>query len=201
MSQRLRVIYIPGVGDAKPTFQRRVVGSWRLWGVEPELFQINWSADISWESRNEALLRHIDTLHAEGKTVALVGASAGGSAAIAAYGARKSSLVGVVTICGKLKNPSDIGPKYRNANPPLLAAVSASDATLKTLSAADKSRILTRRAVFDEVVTTKSDSMVDGAKNQVSPTIFHALTIGLQLIFGAPTFLRFLKRQTVKSTL
>ncbi len=156
---------------------------------------MNWAENAEWEAKIGSLLSRIDELKAGGKTVALVGASAGGSVVINAYTARKADIAGVVTLCAKLKNPSDIGPKYRNANPPLIDSVAGSEQSLKTLDAHDRARILTRRAFYDEVVTTKSDSIIEGARNQISPTLFHALTIGLQLLFGAPSFLRFLKRQ------
>ena len=195
MSKRLHVIYVPGVGDSDPEFQRWAVNLWKWWGVDSELFQINWAENAKWEARLRSLLSRIDELKAEEKSVALVGASAGGSAVVNAYAARKTDITGVVTLCAKLKNPSDVGPKYRDANPPLIASVTASDRALSAFEAEDRARILTRRAFYDEVVTTKSDSIVEGARNQISPTPFHALTIGLQLIFGAPGFLRFLKRQ------
>lgn len=195
MSKRLHVIYVPGVGDSDPEFQRWAVNLWKWWGVDSELFQINWAENAKWEARLRSLLSRIDELKAEEKSVALVGASAGGSAVVNAYAARKTDITGVVTLCAKLKNPGDIGPKYRNANPPLIASVTDSDKALLAFDAEDRARILTRRALYDEVVTTKTDSIVEGARNQISPTPFHALTIGLQLLFGAPGFLRFLKRQ------
>lgn len=195
MPTRLHVIYVPGLGDSDPKFQRRAVRFWKWWGVDSELFQISWAEDVRWEIKFNLLLKRIDALKANGQKVALVGASAGGSAVINAYAARKNDITGVVIICGKLKNPNDIGPKYRNANPPLVSSVASSDQALKTLDAQDRARILTRRAFYDEVVVTKSDSIIVGAHNQVSPTIIHALTIAIQLVFGAPGFLRFLKRQ------
>lgn len=195
MSKRLHVIYVPGVGDTNPEIQRWAVNLWKWWGVDAELFQIKWAENAEWQTKLASLLSRIDELKAKDKSVALVGASAGGSAVINAYAARKTNIAGVVTLCAKLKNPSDIGPKYRNANPPLIASVTDSDKALLAFDAEDRARILTRRALYDEVVTTKTDSMVEGARNQIIPTPFHALTIGLQLIFGAPGFLRFLKRQ------
>lgn len=195
MSKRLHVIYVPGVGDSDPEFQRWAVNLWKWWGVDSELFQVNWAENAEWQTKLASLLNRVDELKAEGRSVALVGASAGGSAVINAYAARKAEIAGVVTLCAKLKKPSDIGPKYRNANPPLLDSVAGSEMSLTSLDVNDRARILTRRALYDEVVTTKSDSVIEGARNQISLTPFHALTIGLQLIFGAPGFLRFLKRQ------
>jgi hypothetical protein len=66
------------------------------------------------------------------------------------------------------------------------------------LTASDRARILSRYAVLDERVT-RQDSLVPGAHNRLSPTIGHVPTIAAQLILGAPSFLRFLKRQLAGS--
>lgn len=194
-SNNLHIIYLPGVGDSDPDLQRRVVSSWRLWGVESELLHVNWASNETWPDKLTRILSRVEELKSAGKNVALVGASAGASAAVNAYSARPTQISGIVLICGKLKNASDIGPKYTTANPALVDSVTASDASLRLLGADKKAKILTRRAFFDEVVTTKSDSIVEGARNRVSFTIGHAITIGFQLVFGAPSFIRFLKRQ------
>lgn len=195
MSKKLRVIYIPGVGDTNPASQQWLVKTWQLWGVEYELLQMNWADETSWNFKFNRILDRIDELIAGGNHVALVGASAGGAAALSAYEAKKDQLAGVVLICGKLKKPSSIGPRYSNSNPALIDAVTASDEALKRLNPHDRDKIMTRRAIIDEVITTAEDSIVEGAHNRVIPTPGHSVTIATQLLFGAPIFLRFLKRQ------
>lgn len=198
MNKKLHVIYLPGVGDSDPVFQRRAVKTWKWWGVEAELLQVDWASEEPWSSKFKKITDRIDELTSAGKSVALVGASAGGSALISAYAARKNDIVGAVIICGKLKNATDIGSKYRNANPALVDAVTASDKASSSLNPTDRAKILTRRAFFDEVVTTHDDSIIEGARNRISPTLGHAITIAIQLVLGAPSIVRFLKKQNIK---
>jgi dienelactone hydrolase len=191
---RLHVIYIPGLGDKKVTGQQRAVRLWRLWGVEPELFQVNWGDKKPWQPKFERLLARIDELSKQGKPVGLVGVSAGASAVINAYAARKSQLLGVVCIAGKINRPEAIDGRYALNNISFVTSAHECEQALKTLKAADRRHILSRFAPFDERVT-RADSRVPGARNRLSPTVGHVPTIAAQIILGAPSFLHFLKRQ------
>jgi dienelactone hydrolase len=195
--QKLHVIYIPGLGDRKVTGQQRAIGIWRFWGVKPELFQMNWGDKEPWEPKFKRLLARIDALSSQGKSVGLVGVSAGASAVIHAYAARKDSLVGAVCIAGKINRPEAIGQRYRTNNPAFVTSANTCQQALLTLTPADRSRILSRFAVFDGVVAMQ-DSRVPHAHNRLSPTIGHVLTIALQITLGAPSFLHFLKHQARK---
>lgn len=188
----LHLIYIPGLGDDNG--QRRAVGSWRWWGVEAETFDSNWADQEPWKVKFKRLSERIDSLAEQGKSVALVGASAGAAAAISAYAAHKHQVVGVVLLAGKANRPETIGERYSRPNPALIPAVEASKKALTMLDAADRRRILSRYALWDETVH-KADSRIPGARNRLSPTIGHVPTITLQIIFGAPSFIRFLKRR------
>src|SRR5690349_5120081 len=113
---KLTIIYIPGLGDQNPVYQRKAIGFWRHYGVEPELFQMNWGDKKPWEPKFNKLLKRIDQLSKKGP-VALVGVSAGASAVINAYAARKDKVVGVVCIAGKIHRPENIQTHYRKNNP------------------------------------------------------------------------------------
>ncbi|PIZ62904.1 hypothetical protein COY17_01630 [Candidatus Saccharibacteria bacterium CG_4_10_14_0_2_um_filter_52_9] len=192
--KKLHLIYIPGLGDDDPGGQHWAVNTWHWWGVESELFQMKWADDVKWEVKFGRLLARIDELIKDDRTVGLVGASAGGSAVINAFAARKDRVVGVVLIAGKVNRPEAIGARYRQNNPSFIESAYAAPLALKTLNAKDRRRILSRYALADETVY-KPDSRIPGARNRLSPTIGHAPTIGLQLIIGAPSFIRWLKRQ------
>jgi pimeloyl-ACP methyl ester carboxylesterase len=196
-SKKLYVIYIPGIGDAGGRFQPWAVRTWRWWGVESELYAMYWADDVLWEDKLLKLLRHIDSL-AKDHQVALVGASAGAAAVIQAFAARKDTVVGGVTICGKINNPDSIGPRYRSRNPSFVTAAYQTKSALNELNDAARAHILCRYALFDEVINNKDDSRIPGARNQVVPSVMHALTIGLQIALGAPSFIRFLKKQAVR---
>jgi hypothetical protein len=192
--QKLHIIYVPGLGDRKVAGQRAAIRTWRWWGVEPELFQMNWGDKEAWAPKFKRLLARIDELSADGTPVGLVGASAGASAIINAYAARKDQLVGVISIAGKINRPEVIGARYRRNNPAFITSAQACAEALKTLTKADRQHILSHYAVLDGIVY-KADSRVPGAHNRITPTIGHVPTIATQLLFGSPIFLRFLKKQ------
>lgn len=125
-------------------------------------------------------------------SVSLVCASAGATAAINAYAARPQ-ITAVVSISGKINHPSAVGEGYKRKNPAFWESMQQTPASLDKLNAKQRGRILSIRAVADPIVPAR-DSIVQGAQNQVVPTIGHITTIATQLLFGAPYFLRFIKR-------
>ena len=199
MSKPLHLIYVPGVAD-DTTFepQRRLVRTWRWWGVKAEIFPINWCDDEPWPLKLERLLLRIDTVRANGVKVGLVGASAGALPIICAYAARPRDVVGLVIIAGKINRPEAIGQRYRQKNPSLLPAAEACQLALQKLTPKQREHILSRRAIFDEVVK-KPDSYLPGAKNRIVLTAGHAFTILSQLLFGSRSFIKFLKHQASAS--
>ncbi|MDB5170869.1 MAG: hypothetical protein JWO35_563 [Candidatus Saccharibacteria bacterium] len=194
MQKPLHLIYITGLGDHNVDNQRRAVDTWRWYGVESEVFQVLWADREPWQPKFDRLLARIDDLNAQGKDVGLVGVSAGATAVINAYAARKGVLVGVVLIAGKVNRPAAIGGRFRSDNPAFITSALNCQDALVTLTAEDRRRILSRFGIIDEVVPFK-DSIITGARNRVSLTIGHTPTIGLQISFGAWSFIHFLKRQ------
>jgi pimeloyl-ACP methyl ester carboxylesterase len=187
------VIYIPGLGDANPRAQRGLVATWRLWGVRPQLFHINWGNGEAFTPKLERLLALIDENLAQGHTVSLVASSAGAGAAINAFAGRKGRLNGVVCIAGKINSPETIGPRYSTGNPAFVGSARQVQFSLDKLDFdTDRSRILSRYAMFDPVVPRR-DSQVAGGRNRTVLSFGHSITIATQLLFGAPSFLRFLK--------
>ncbi len=191
---KLHVIYIPGLGDHDLTRQTNILGFWNWWNVDTEIFQMNWADNRSWELKFSELLNRIDTVHKLGIKVALVGVSAGGSAVINAYAARPDAIVGIVSISGKINRPDKIGPKYYQKNPSFVESAKNSPFSLDKLSEEQRSHILSRYGIYDPIVN-KADSKVPSAKNRTSPTIGHVFTIAFQITLGAPSLLRFLKKQ------
>jgi len=195
MTDKLRVIYIPGIGDASQgSGQRKAVGFWQHYGVKQDVYEMSWADQVPWRTKFSQLLDYIDRLHADGHRIALVGVSAGASGAINAFAARSDKIAGVVCIAGKIHRPEAIGPRYRRNNLSFIESVEATEASLAKLSSTERQRILCRYALIDGIVA-RQDSKLAGAKNQLSPTVGHGLTIGFQITVGAPSLLRFLKRQ------
>lgn len=188
------VIYLPGLGDNKNvTGQRFAVGLWRAWGVRPHLYQMKWGDGKPFQPKLDGLLSVINELSSKG-SVSLVGSSAGATAAINAYAARPQAIQAVVCIAGKINNPQTIGPHYLQDNPSFGESAQLTVSSLAQLGPNERRRILSLFAAFDPVVPAR-DSIIEGATNRRLPTMGHPVTIGTQLIFGAPWFLHFIKRQ------
>ena len=194
MSKQLHVIYIPGIGDHKLGRQRMAVDMWKHYGVEPEICAMIWNDGQSWESKFKLLLNRIDELVAEGNLVGLVGVSAGATAAINAFAARKDILVGVVCVAGKINRPETVGGLYKAQNPAFITSAYACQDALKTLGTDDLGRIQSRYGLFDNIVLTR-DSHINGAHNKRVFMILHIPIIAMQIYLGAPSILKFLKRQ------
>ncbi len=197
MANKLHLIYIPGLGDDKVTGQQKAISTWRLWGVTAELFQMHWADNEPWNQKLKRLLVRIDSLSAEKEHIGLIGASAGASAVINAFAARKNYVTGCVLIAGKVNRPETVGGQYHLQNPAFITSLRDCQKALASLDVNDRKLILSRYALADEIVH-KPDSHILGARNRLVPTIGHGFTIGSQIIFGAPSFINFLKRTTQK---
>lgn len=186
------VIYIPGLGDNLAIGQKIAVFIWRLWRVHPVVFQMHWADGEPFAAKLQRLQQRIDELARSG-SVSLVGASAGAGAAINAFASRKTSIRGVVCICGKVNSPNGIRDSYRQKTPAFYDSAMAVQTSLDMLDfQRDRPKIQSRYAIRDAIVP-RADSVVAGGKNKTVAGIGHAFTIGTQLIFGAPAFIRFLK--------
>ena len=182
----------PGLGDEKVRGQKFAVRMWRLRGVRGEVLAAHWADDEAWDDKYARLLARVDELMAEHKNVAVIGTSAGASAVINIYAARKSQLVGCVVIAGKINNAAAIGERYRRKHPAFVQSVETCEKALQDLSDSDRKRIMSRYAVFDGLIPRR-DSYIAGAQNRMVPSVGHAFTIATQITIGAPLFLHFLK--------
>jgi hypothetical protein len=191
---KLHIIYIPGIGDHKLAGQQKAINTWHFYRVEAEICQMNWIDGQPWPPKFERILNRIDTLVAEGNQVGLVGVSAGASAAINAYAARKDKLAGLVCIAGKILRPQTIGGKYKRQNPAFVTSAYDCQKSLATLNEADRQRIQTRFGIFDNIVLTR-DSRIEGAHNKRVPMILHTPIIATQIYLAAWSITRFLKHQ------
>ncbi len=192
--KKLHLIYLPGLSKKDPAWQRRAVDRWSRYGVSAELFELDWfNKTETWGEKKARLLGHIDQAAGSGRAIALVGASAGASAAITAFAARKNLLVGVITIAGKINRPDTLGPVYRRDYPALQPAVMDCQSSLALLKPRDRQRMICRYGLFDRLVV-KADSTIDGARNQLVPSMGHSVTIGIQIYFGTTSFIYFFRQ-------
>lgn len=187
------VIYITGLNDRKINFQKLAVGSWRIYGVRPILFQTGWADNNSFSEKLDRLLNLIDQSEDGGNEVSLVAASAGASLAVAAY-ARNKNINAVVFICGKLNRPEAVGEKYYAQNPAFRDAMKQLNSNVAKLNDKQRSKVLSIAPLFDETVA-KKDTHIRGAKNIVFPALFHVPTIALVISLFSFLPISFLKNK------
>jgi hypothetical protein len=192
------VIYIPGLGDARVAGQRWAVAAWKIYGIEPHLFVMHWNDGEAFAPKLERLLACIDQLVAAGKTVSLVSASAGSSAALTAFAARQEHISGVACICGKLQGYESVQPVTYRKNPAFGQAMQQLPASHKLLGSEARKRIVSLHALADESVPI-ADTKLPGAQSRSMPVVGHFWGIAYGLTLGSFGILRFLA-ELAKST-
>lgn len=187
------IIYVPGLGDSRIAGQQRAVRTWTLYDVKPELFQMNWADGELFQPKLQRLLDTIDSLAENGYDVSLVGVSAGASAVLNAYAARKSKVHGVVIICGKVNHPEAVSPALYAKNPAFKESMDRLPDSLDVLGEQYRKRILSIRPIADYTVPVR-DTRIKGVKQGLIPTIGHVPSIAYGISLGAYKAIRFLKK-------
>jgi len=192
------VIYIPGLGDRRTGGQERALALWRLQGVAAEIFVVHWHDSEAFEPKFERLLARIDELHASGKRVSLVAASAGASMAVNAFAARPEAVHRLVSICGKLQaiGVGSVHSRVYGDNPAFLESMQRLAASEASLDHTHRQRILSMYPMFDESVPVKETQLQD-ARLLRMPVSGHFFGIAYGLTVGSRKAIRFLKQGTV----
>lgn len=186
------VIYVPGLGDKRSFGQNIAIQYWRLFGLRPVYFPLNWHKPEGFEIKLQRLLKKCKELNHANKGVTIVGISAGASAAVNAF-AKSNDINSVVLICGKINNPNTIGQKIYDINPDFRQSVFGVKRSLEKLSTSDRSRIMSIHPWADQTVPI-NDAIIDGAKEKVLPGWDHISGIFFGVILGAPSIARFIKK-------
>lgn len=196
----IRVIFVPGLGDRLPPLvhlQREALRAWRALGVRTTMFRVRWSSDATFEERLDRLDAMVERYERRGERVALMGASAGAGAVLAAY-ARRRSIVAVVIIAGKFIEPEDIIAPVLEHNAPFAQSLATVPRLLEQLGPDDRARILSLRSARDGVVDDE-DTLLEGAVNETMRVVGHVIAIGYALVFQARRVVRFL-RESARET-
>lgn len=191
------IIYVTGLNDHNVTLQKIAVSSWRLFSVNPVLFQTNWADEKSFSEKLNRLTDMIDSLNAKGQNVSLIGASAGASMVIAANTYRSKKVSGIVFICGKLRRPEAVGELYYTENPSFRDAMKQLNTNVAKLNDRERAKIMSIAPLFDETVA-KKDTYICGVKNVVVPTLFHVPSIALCISILSFVPILFLKQNLKK---
>lgn len=178
------IIYIPGLFDHLHwvnRLQRAALKTWTKFGGQPEVFTVRWADDAEFDPRLDALCDRVLELRAQGRQVALVGASAGGSAVVAALARVGEHVRGSVLICGKIHRPQIIPDLVMDRNEVFEDALEETDSALSQLDADVLARLVSLRSIHDAIVPPR-DSIIKGAHNIRMPIIGHLAGIGYALL-------------------
>lgn len=190
---KLHVIYIPGIGDNLWHVQGAAVSLWRFHGVKAEFHEFPWLGEEPFGPKFERLLNLIDRLEAEGHNVSLVGASAGASAVLNAYAARRNKIKSVALVCPKIKHPETVARKTYTKNPAFEESMERLQDNLPGLNAVDKAKMRIYYSPVDRTVPF-ADSSLEGVEEQRLPRLKHSYAIVYAITLGAPGLLRHLKQ-------
>ena len=190
------VIYIPGLGDDKPRGQKLALNLFKIFRIKPYYFAISWAENTTFESRFNELLSLVDELNSDKKTVNILAASAGASAALNVFAKRSKEISSVNLICGKVNNLDKIGKEYYIKNPNFKDSVEMLPASLAKLNLEDRAKIMSIRPIRDSVVPPK-DTIIEGAKNLQSYTFGHSTIIAHYLTIGLPRIIWWIKKNDI----
>ncbi len=191
----IKVIYLPGLGDHRRWFQDKLIKLWRLFGLNAEYQSVGWADDEPFEDKLKRIVDKIDELASDGHKVALVGVSAGASAAHNAYSLRRDKISAVVFICGKVKGTDNINPNYFKQNPAFRDSIFASDRALQTATEADKSKMLYLYCVRDKTVGPQYNR-IKGIGDRKIFGLGHISGIFITLILHGRMIAKFIKNRS-----
>jgi hypothetical protein len=186
------VIYIPGLGDRRKFGQNQIIKLWRVFGITPYYFPINWYKKEGFDKKLGRLLESIEELKRVHGSVSLVGISAGAGAAINAF-ASSNSVDSVILVCGKINNPQTIGEQRFKLNPDFRKSAFDVSRSLEKLDKPHRSRILSIHPWSDDVVPIK-DTIIEGAQEKTFAGWSHISGIFLTVIFGGRTISKFINK-------
>lgn len=184
MNKRINAVIIPGLGGKYELYER-AVKRWSRFGLKAHVFHINWEDNEVYSNKQKRLLKFIKD-KAGDDPVAIVGVSAGASAALNAMIA-STSVSRAITICGFVN--------YKQLNPVVMnqqQAFTQSLASLnKSIDQLDHSAILAYTSYLDAVVTPDA-SHIEGVTRRRIVAPGHLLGIATALLFYSHSFKKWL---------
>ncbi|OGD08677.1 hypothetical protein A2397_04660 [Candidatus Amesbacteria bacterium RIFOXYB1_FULL_44_23] len=188
------VIVVPGLGDGERSM-KLLTGHWRKHGLEPVVQLMEWRNGEDFMPKLGRLTRLIDELAERGK-VSLVGTSAGGSAAINAFGERKDKIHRVVNVCGRLRVGTHVGihgfEARTTSSPAFAQSVRLLEKRENEFNKKDREKIMTIHALFGDELVPKNTTTIEGANNITVPMFEHVLSITAALTVFSGPLIRFL---------
>lgn len=178
------VIIVPGLGDRKETFGFAVRDWERKYDIKPIIKLMNWrDRSEGYEVKLNSLLKLIDDLSNQNQHICLLGASAGGSAVMNAYCARRTMVHKVINVCGRMRKGVRVFPSLELAaqtSPAFYQSVTQCEKNVEMLSVMDKNKMLVIKSFFDEIVPSATVT-IPQVRVITVPMITHGLSIAIAM--------------------
>jgi hypothetical protein len=188
-------IIIPGLGELE-RFQL-LTSHWRKYHIESVHHRVGWHDSKHFEASLGKILARIDSCSNTGTKVSLIGCSAGGSAALNAFLERKNTVHKVISLCGWLRvgEHRKYLERVKHISTSFVESVTLLDRRENELSSEDRTKIMTVRPIFDELVA--SDVVIlNGAQNIRLPVPGHTLAIICGLTIFSRKLINFIHAST-----
>lgn len=195
---KLTAIYVPGLGDNLGYVQSNLVRLWRFRGLQGTTHIMPWAGLEVYSTKAQRLEKLIDSLAVNDRRIVLIGASAGGTAVINAYCARRNKVAVVMLICPKVNNSTNIGAKLIEKNPAFLTSLQQEEIAQAHLTASDKQKFVIFISPRDGLVQ-KTESLIPGVIVHELAPVRHTLAILYALSFGFAKLRAEVKRITAKA--
>jgi hypothetical protein len=184
-----KVIIIPGLGDGTERIEW-ATNFYHKYGLEPVVHNMWWrKGEKHFEPKLKKLISLVDKLSKNGDRVSLIGTSAGSSAVMNAFVARKKKIYKVISVCGRLRQGEEKG--FRSFEAKTASSLAFKESVLRfekselKLTKEDKKKIMTISAIFDELVPGNT-SRIKGAVNKQIKSVEHMFSIWMGLSFYKP---------------
>lgn len=168
---------------------------WHYRDVTAELCPMKWYLNESWIEKLDRLVRLIEQRKSEGKSVTVIGESAGASAVMTLMTTRPELVDGAILLCGKFTHPDRVAKSLYHRNPAFFSAMTQSDDGTHRLTEKVRSKILNVHPLFDPVVPVK-ETKVTGIQDTFMPTIGHATSIIFALTVWSWRLVSFARKQS-----
>lgn len=190
-----KIILVPGLGD-QSAHLRFITKQWKKIGIETIVYPVGWRDGETFTPKLNRLLKFVDGFVKDGHTVSLIGNSAGGSAVLNIFAARKDIIHRVINICGRVRTGTTKGFRsFENRTSRSLAfaeSIKMAEEAEKSFTAKDRAKIMTIRPLFDELVPDDTLT-IQGATNVKIPMIVHSVSIISALTVFSKQIFVFLK--------
>lgn len=188
------VLIIPGLGDYKRLHEIATY-HWKKHGLTPIVETSNWKSAETLQEKIQRYSLLINLLHEKENKIDILGGSAGGSLALLVFHENSDKIEKAVNLNGRLRAGNYKVRSLENASKnssSFRESVMTFEKIEPELSENERKRILTIRALVDEVVPGDTVSVAD-AKNIRSFIPEHALCIGLSLAIFDKSIIDFLR--------